>query len=161
MVKNKRLPSVRIDKPERIVAVGINLPLEHAVYDACDNMMEWLRDDYGLARNYYDRVGHFVQGFVPAIVAREILVRRSVVKRGAWLFVQVTATCLAISAIYEFIEWGAALATGEAADAFLGTQGDVWDTQWDMFLAFCGAMLAQLVLGPWHDNLLDDARSSS
>ena len=124
-------------------------------------LFNWLRDDYGLARNYYDRVGHFVQGFVPAIVAREILVRRSVVKRGAGLFVQVTATCLAISAIYEFIEWGAALATGEAADAFLGTQGDVWDTQWDMFLAFCGAMLAQLVLGPWHDNLLDDARSSS
>ena len=124
-------------------------------------LFNWLRDDYGLARNYYDRVGHFVQGFVPAIVAREILVRRSVVKRGAWLFVQVTATCLAISAIYEFIEWGAALATGEAADAFLGTQGDVWDTQWDMFLAFCGAMLAQLVLAPWHDNLLDDARSSS
>jgi putative membrane protein len=122
-------------------------------------LFNWLRDDFGLSRNYYDRVGHFAQGFVPAIVAREILVRHSAVKRGAWLFVLVTATCLAISAIYELIEWWAALATGEAANAFLGTQGDVWDTQWDMFLAFCGAILAQLFLGRWHDALLDDASS--
>jgi putative membrane protein len=116
----------------------------------------WLRDEYGLARNYYDRLGHFAQGFVPAIVAREILVRQAVVRRGAWLFFVVSAICLAISAVYEFIEWWAAAATGEAAEAFLGTQGDVWDTQWDMFLALCGAIAAQLLLGRWHDRLLEE-----
>jgi putative membrane protein len=119
-------------------------------------LFNWMRDEWGLARNYYDRVGHFAQGFVPAIVAREILVRHAAVKRGAWLFVLVTGMCLAVSALYEFIEWGAALATGEAADAFLGTQGDPWDTQWDMFLAFCGAIAAQLLLGRRHDRLLED-----
>jgi putative membrane protein len=119
----------------------------------------WLRDEFGLARNYYDRVGHFAQGFIPAIVAREILVRHAVVKRGAWLFVLVTATCLAVSALYEFIEWWAAAATGEAADAFLGTQGDVWDTQWDMFLALGGAIAAQLLLGRWHDRMLEERPS--
>jgi putative membrane protein len=122
-------------------------------------LFNWLRDEHGLTRNYYDRLGHFAQGFVPAIVAREILLRHHVVKRGAWLFVVVTATCLAISALYEFIEWGAALATGEAAAAFLGTQGDVWDTQWDMFLAFVGAMLAQALLGRLHDRMLEEAPS--
>ena len=117
-------------------------------------LFNWLRDEYGLARNYYDRVGHFVQGFVPALVAREILLRNAVVRRGPWLFALVTCVCLAISATYELIEWLAAVATGEAAEAFLGTQGDVWDTQWDMFLALCGALAAQLALGRWHDREL-------
>jgi putative membrane protein len=111
----------------------------------------WLRDEFGLARNYYDRVGHFAQGFVPALVAREILVRRGVVARGGWLFFLVTCVCMAISAFYEFIEWWTAVAAGGAADAFLGTQGDVWDTQWDMFTAMCGAIAAQLLLSRWHD----------
>ena len=111
----------------------------------------WLRDEFGLARNYYDRVGHFAQGFVPALVAREILLRRGVLGPGRWLFFLVSCVCLAISACYEFIEWWVAVATGEAAEAFLGTQGDVWDTQWDMFLALVGALVAQLALARVHD----------
>jgi putative membrane protein len=114
----------------------------------------WLRDEFGLARNYYDRLGHFAQGFVPAMVAREILLRNAVLPRGRWLFFVVACICLAISAFYEFIEWWAAVALGQGADAFLGTQGDVWDTQWDMFLALVGAILAQLLFGAWHDRQL-------
>jgi putative membrane protein len=114
----------------------------------------WLRDEFGLARNYYDRLGHFVQGFVPAMVAREVLLRNAVLPRGPWLFFLVTCVCLAISATYEFIEWWVALASGEAADAFLGTQGDVWDTQWDMFLALVGAIVAQVLLARAHDRQL-------
>jgi len=139
-----------------LIAVHACILLVGAKYTYAEvPLFNWLRDEYGLARNYYDRLGHFAQGFVPAIVAREILVRHAVVKRGAWLFVLVTATCLAVSALYEFIEWWAAAATGEAADAFLGTQGDVWDTQWDMFLALCGAIAAQLALGRWHGRMLE------
>jgi len=118
----------------------------------------WLRDEFGLARNYYDRVGHLAQGFVPAMVAREILLRVGVVNGRRWLFFLVTCICLAISACYEFIEWWVALASGQAAEAFLGTQGDVWDTQWDMFLAFIGAMVGQLLLGAWHDSQLSRRR---
>lgn len=114
----------------------------------------WLRDEFGLARNYYDRVGHFAQGFVPAMVAREILLRRGVLRPGRWLFFLVACVCLAISACYEFLEWWVALASGEAAEAFLGTQGDVWDTQWDMFLALVGALAAQLLLARAHDRQL-------
>jgi putative membrane protein len=114
----------------------------------------WARDAFGFERNHYDRLGHFAQGFVPAILAREILLRTSPLRRGRWLFFLVTATCLAISALYELIEWWAALAGGEAADAFLGAQGDVWDTQWDMFLALLGALTAQLALGRTHDRAL-------
>ncbi len=119
----------------------------------------WLRDEFGLARNYYDRLGHFVQGFVPAMVAREVLLRNAVLRRGAWLFFLVTCVCLAISATYEFIEWWVALASGEAADAFLGTQGDVWDTQWDMFLALVGAIVAQVLLARAHDRQLGEGNS--
>jgi putative membrane protein len=118
----------------------------------------WLRDEYGLARNYYDRVGHVAQGFVPAMIAREILLRLSVVNGRTWLFFLATCVCMAISAFYEFIEWWVALASDEAAEAFLGTQGDVWDTQWDMFLAMLGAIAAQLLLGRWHDTLLARGR---
>jgi len=117
----------------------------------------WLRDEYGLARNYYDRIGHLAQGFVPALVAREILVRRGVLQPGGWLFFIVTSICLSISACYEFIEWWAAVALGQGADAFLGSQGDVWDTQWDMFCAFVGAILAQLLLSRLHDRQLGPA----
>jgi putative membrane protein len=138
-----------------LVAVHAVILLVGAKYTYAEvPLFNWLRDELGLARNYYDRVGHFAQGFVPAIVAREILLRHEVVKRGAWLFVFVTAACLAVSAIYELIEWWTAAATGEAAEAFLGTQGDPWDTQWDMFLALCGAIVAQLALGRWHERLL-------
>lgn len=111
----------------------------------------WLRDTLELSRNHYDRVGHFAQGFVPAIIARELLLRRSPLQRGKWLFTLVVLSCIGISAIYELIEWGAAAATGEAADAFLGTQGDIWDTQKDMALALIGAVTALFLLARSHD----------
>lgn len=114
----------------------------------------WAQELFGFARNHYDRIGHLAQGFVPAIIAREILIRTSPLKGGKWLPVVVTSICLAISACYEFIEWWAALLGGSAATDFLGTQGDVWDTQWDMFLAFGGAILAQLTLSRLHDKQL-------
>ena len=114
----------------------------------------WVQDLLGLARNHYDRLGHFAQGFVPAIIAREILVRNTPLRARGWLFFLVTCVCLAVSAFYEFIEWWSALMGGDAATDFLGTQGDVWDTQWDMFLAFIGAMTAQLTLGRLHDRQL-------
>ena len=114
----------------------------------------WLQDVFHFARNHYDRIGHFAQGFVPAIIAREILIRRTPLRPGRWLFFLVTSVCLSISVFYEFIEWWAAIAGGSAADAFLGTQGDVWDTQWDMFMAFVGAVTAQLLLARVHDRQL-------
>lgn len=124
----------------------------------------WVQDLFDLARNHYDRLGHFAQGFVPAIVVREVLLRTSPLRSGKWLFFLVTCVCLAVSACYEFVEWWAALLGGEAADAFLGTQGDPWDTQWDMFLAFIGAMTAQLLLGRRHDRelaVLENSRDNA
>ena len=115
---------------------------------------EWARHLFDLARNPYDRLGHFAQGFVPAILAREVLVRRSPLRRGGWLVLTVTSVCLAFSALYELIEWWSALLWGGSAEAFLGTQGDVWDTQWDMFLALCGALAAQALLSRLHDRQL-------
>lgn len=109
-------------------------------------LFNWLRDTFDLSRNYYDRVGHFFQGFTPALISSEILIRKKVLKKENWLPVIVVCICLAISACYEFFEWGVALAIGESAEAFLGTQGDVWDTQWDMFLALVGAVSAMLFL---------------
>lgn len=117
-------------------------------------LFNWLRDAMGGTRNHYDRVGHFAQGFFPAIIAREVLVRCSPLRPGKWLAFLVTCVCLAISATYELVEWWTALATGEAADAFLGTQGDVWDTQWDMALALAGAVMALTTLSRLHDRQL-------
>jgi putative membrane protein len=114
----------------------------------------WVQDLFHLARNHYDRLGHFAQGFVPAMIAREILLRKSVLKPGKWLFFIVVCICLALSAFYEFIEWWSAVILGQAATDFLGTQGDPWDTQWDMFLAFIGAILAQVSLSRVHDREL-------
>jgi putative membrane protein len=111
----------------------------------------WVQDALHLGRNNYDRLGHFAQGFLPAIVAREILLRRSPLQRGKWLFFLVVCVCLAISASYELIEWLAAILGGSSADAFLGTQGDVWDTQWDMFTALIGAITSLLLLSRAHD----------
>jgi putative membrane protein len=113
-------------------------------------LFSWLRDYYSWDRNYYDRLGHVAQGFVPAMIAREILLRTSPLRSGKWLFFIVVCICLAISAFYEFIEWWVALASGSDAVAFLATQGDVWDTQWDMFLAFLGAVSSQLLLTKMH-----------
>lgn len=115
----------------------------------------WVRDALHLARNHYDRLGHFAQGFVPAILVREVLLRRTPLRRGGWLFFLTTSVCLAISAGYEFIEWWSAVFFGGAADAFLGTQGDVWDTQWDMFTCLIGALVAQLAIARWHDRQLN------
>jgi len=117
-------------------------------------LFNWLRDAFELKRNYYDRLGHLAQGFFPAIIVRELLLRTSPLRPGKWLFVLVVASCLAVSAAYELVEWAAALLLGQGADQFLGTQGDPWDTQWDIFLAFVGAMLAPLVLGRAHDRSL-------
>jgi putative membrane protein len=114
-------------------------------------LFNWLRDTFGLARNHYDRLGHFMQGFVPAIVAREVLLRRGVVRRGPWLSFLVICVCLAISASYELFEWATAALTGTAADAFLGTQGDAWDTQKDMAMALVGAAVAMTFLRATHD----------
>ena len=114
----------------------------------------WVRDWLDLSRNHYDRLGHFAQGFIPAILMREILWRASPLRGSRWLPFLVVCFCLAFSAFYEFIEWWGALIMGEAADAFLATQGDVWDTQWDMFLAMCGAIIALLVLTRMHDRQL-------
>lgn len=114
----------------------------------------WVQDWFDFARNHYDRFAHFVQGFVPAVLAREILLRRGVVRPGEWLFFLVVCVCLAFSATYELGEWLAAVLGGEAAGDFLGTQGDVWDTQWDMVMALLGALVAQVVLGRVHDREL-------
>ena len=114
----------------------------------------WVQDALGLARNHYDRLGHLAQGFVPAMLAREVLLRRSPLVRGKWLAFLVVCVCLALSATYELIEWLAAVVGGSAAEAFLGTQGDVWDTQWDMFMALIGAISAVLLLARAHDREL-------
>ena len=115
----------------------------------------WLQDVFGFERNPYDRIGHLAQGFVPAMIARELLIRLRVLARsGAWLFFLVCCICLAISALYELIEWQAAVLMGQGATEFLGTQGDPWDTQADMALALLGAMLAQALLSRWHDRQL-------
>lgn len=116
----------------------------------------WMRDAFGLARNHYDRIGHFAQGFVPAILGRELLLRTSPLRPGKWLFYLATAAALAFSAFYELIEWWAALLGGDAADEFLGAQGDVWDSHWDMFLALIGALLALVTLSRLHDRQLKE-----
>jgi len=115
---------------------------------------DWLKGLFTLDRNPYDRIGHFAQGFVPAILAREVLLRRTPLVRGGWLFFLVASVCLAVSACYEFIEWWSALLLGQGADAFLGSQGDPWDTQWDMFTALLGAATAQLSMARLHDRHL-------
>ena len=114
----------------------------------------WMQDLFGLSRNPYDRVGHFVQGFVPAILVREILVRRSPLRGSRWLGPLVVCVCLAFSAFFELIEWWSSLLAGAAADDFLATQGDKWDTQWDMFLALVGAVVSLLLLSRAHDRAL-------
>ena len=121
----------------------------------------WLQDLLDLSRNHYDRIGHLAQGFIPAILAREIRVRRSPRQPGKWLFFLVVCVCLAFSAFYELIEWWAALIGGDSAESFLGTQGDVWDTQWDMFLALLGSISAQWLLRRTHDRSMQLAGSRS
>jgi len=117
-------------------------------------LFDWLRDHFRLERNDYDKLGHFAQGFVPAIIAREILIRRRVVSGAWWRVFVVMCICVAISACYELLEWAVAVVEGSGADAFLGTQGDPWDTQSDMFCALIGAAAAQVSLARIHDRQL-------
>ncbi|HEY1096045.1 MAG TPA: DUF2238 domain-containing protein [Alphaproteobacteria bacterium] len=117
-------------------------------------LFDTFRDMFGWSRNHYDRVGHIAQGLVPALIARELLIRTSTLQRGAWMIVLIVMGCLGIAAIYEIIEWVAAALTGEAAENFLGTQGDVWDTQKDMALAGIGAITGLAIFSHWHDRQL-------
>jgi putative membrane protein len=117
-------------------------------------LFDWLRPIFAWQRNHYDRLGHFMQGFVPAMIAREIFLRLEVVDRKKWIPFLVISVCLGISAFYELIEWWTALLSGAAANDFLGTQGDVWDTQSDMCLALVGAVCALLLLSAFHDRAL-------
>ncbi|MFE3034953.1 DUF2238 domain-containing protein [Streptomyces canus] len=116
---------------------------------------DWVRDTFGLDRNPYDRLGHLMQGFVPAVLVRELLSRTSPLRGSRWLAPLTVCACLAFSAVFEMLEWAAAVIGGQAADAFLATQGDVWDTQWDMFCALIGATVSVLVLSRPHDRQLD------
>lgn len=117
-------------------------------------LFDWIRDGFGFERNNYDKLGHFAQGFVPAIIAREILIRNAIVAGRGWLAFLVVSVCLAISAFYELVEWWVAILTGDSAEAFLGTQGYVWDTQSDMMYALTGAIVALALLSRLHDKQL-------
>lgn len=114
-------------------------------------LFEWLKPVFGWQRNHYDRLGHLAQGFVPALIARELFVRLKIIRSRGWTFAIVLLVCLGISAFYELIEWWTALASGSAATEFLGTQGDVWDTQEDMCMALIGALTALLFLSGWQN----------
>ena len=118
---------------------------------------DWMRDAFDQSRNNYDKIGHFAQGFIPAIVARELVIRKSVFNSARWRDFFIVCFCLGLSALYELIEWWVALLSEEAADAFLGTQGDIWDTQSDMVWALLGAVLALVLLGRLHDRQLREA----
>jgi len=124
-------------------------------------LFNWIRDTFDMARNNYDKIGHLAQGFIPAVIAREILLRLVIVVKKGWLSFIVICICLAISAFYELIEWWAALLSGDAAEAFLGTQGYVWDTQSDMALALLGAILSLLLLAKIHDNQIRNIKANS
>jgi putative membrane protein len=125
----------------------------HYTYAQVDTF-KVVRDFFGWQRNNYDKVGHFAQGFVPAIIVREVLIRKAVVNGRGWLNLFVISVCLAFSALYELFEWGVAVVTGDSADNFLGTQGYIWDTQSDMAMALLGAIVALLVFSKLHDKQL-------
>ncbi len=117
-------------------------------------LFDYLSDVLGFSRNNYDKVGHFAQGFVPAMVAREIIIRKEIIRGAAWQFFFIVCFCLSVSAFYELIEWWAALIAGKEATAFLGTQGYIWDTQSDMGFALVGAIIALVTLRKVHDKQL-------
>lgn len=123
-------------------------------------LFDWVRDAFDMERNNYDKIGHLAQGFIPAIISREILLRKEVIRHKGWLSFIIICICLAISAFYELIEWWAALLSGKAADAFLGTQGYVWDTQSDMGWALAGSILALVTLSRIHDRQLSKLSDS-
>lgn len=139
----------------RLLAIFGLILIIGGYYSYAENpLFDWIQIEFDLARNHYDRLGHFMQGVVPAIVGRELLLRTSPLQRGKWLFAIACAISLAISASYELFEWWTAVLNEQAAEAFLGTQGDNWDAQWDMFLALCGSVVAQLTLSRTHDRQL-------
>ncbi|MGD8910346.1 MAG: DUF2238 domain-containing protein [Chromatiales bacterium] len=121
-------------------------------------LFDWIQDVFELSRNNYDKVGHLAQGFIPAIIAREILIRKAVIRANGWLNFLIICFCLALSAFYELIEWWVAELTGESADAFLGTQGYMWDTQSDMALALFGSIIALIILSKLHDSQLQELK---
>jgi putative membrane protein len=121
----------------------------------------WMQDWFGFGRNNYDKIGHFAQGFVPAIIARELLIRKWKIPQRGLVALLAISICLAFSAFYELVEWWAALGLGQGADEFLGTQGDPWDTQSDMFLALVGAIAALVTLGKWHDHQITKGSATS
>lgn len=122
-------------------------------------LFNWIRDTFDLSRNHYDRIGHLAQGFIPAMISREILLRLSPLKRGKLLNFIIVCICLAISASYELIEFLVSVGTGTAAEAFLGTQGDIWDTQWDMLMALIGSVLALLSMSYLQDKSMNEQNS--
>lgn len=139
----------------RLIAVFALILIIGGHYSYADNpLFDWIQQQFALTRNHYDRLGHFFQGVVPAMLGREILLRTSPLQRGKWLFFLLCCVSLAISACYEFIEWWTVLINDQTTESFLGTQGDIWDAQWDMFLALCGSIIAQLTLARSQDRQL-------
>lgn len=149
----RRFPLTRLAYWLIALHAGILLVGAHYTY-ARVPLGFWMQETLGFARNHYDRIGHLAQGSVPAILAREILLRRHVLRPGGWLFFLVCCFVLALAAAYELVEWWTAVIAEQGAIAFLGTQGDPWDTQWDMFLALLGGIAAQLLLRSVHDRQL-------
>ncbi len=121
-------------------------------------MFDWIKETFHQSRNNYDKVGHFTQGFVPAIIIRELLTRKEVIKPGGWLSFLTVCTCLSISAFYEFIEWFVAEVSGQSAESFLGTQGYIWDTQSDMLYAFIGATCGIVFLSKIQDKQIKEIK---
>lgn len=115
-------------------------------------MFNWVKEVFHQSRNNYDKIGHFAQGFIPALIIREIFIRKQIVKQGVWLSVITVCICETISVLYEFLEWGVAIASGQSSESFLGTQGDVWDTQSDMLYAMIGAICMVVFLSRYHNN---------
>ncbi len=146
-----------------LVWLGLHMVLllvgGHYTY-ALTPLGEWMKDWFGFTRNHYDRIGHLLQGIVPALVCRELLVRNRVFARRGWLNFTVISFCMGFSACYELVEWAAALVSAEAAESFLGTQGDGWDTQMDMFLAGVGSLITLFLLKPLHDRSIASVSES-
>jgi putative membrane protein len=124
-------------------------------------LFDWIKEIFHQSRNNYDKVGHFVQGFVPAIIVRELFIRRKIVRQGFWLSFLTICVCVSISAVYELLEWCVALFSGQSADAFLGTQGYVWDTQSDMFYALIGAVCMIVLVSRFHDRQIEKIQTTA
>ena len=146
----KRFPLTRLAYYLIVIHAIILLVGAHYTY-AHVPLGFWMQDIFDFTRNNYDRIGHIAQGFVPAILAREIFIRNNLIRVRGWRIFLVTCFCLAFSAFYELIEWWSAVFAGDGSVEFLGTQGDIWDAQWDMFLALMGAIASQALLCKLHD----------